>query len=109
MKDARTSNSFGVRSKPRDIPIPAKRYGLISNHFIQEGRLMLQQPAHWIVFPQRKRSGSLFVVLMTLMRRSEKNWQPFVRPAKWLRSSISWCKHFYTWFASSKENTWRVG
>jgi transposase len=38
------------------------------------------------------------------MKRSERNWQPFVRPVRGLRPSTNWCRSFYRWSASWKEN-----
>ena len=38
------------------------------------------------------------------MKRSERNWHPFVRQVRRPRPSTSWFRSFYRWFASWKEN-----
>ena len=43
---------------------------------------MFRLPPHWTIFRQRRRSGSSSAPSRSLIQRSEKNWQPFVKSSK---------------------------
>src|SRR5712692_4020119 len=92
-----------------DIPIPPKRCEPISNHFMAKGKPTCQKPPPWTIFLRRRLCGSLSVMVTISMRRSEKNWRPFVRQVRRLRPSTTWFKRFYRWFASFKGSNLRAG
>ena len=103
--DVITSNRSGVRSKRGDILIRIVRCEPTSNHFVARGKPNFQPLPPWTVFPPKRPPGSLFAPSRLSMRKSNKNWQPFVRPARRLRPSTNWGKGFYRWFAPAEAST----
>src|SRR5438270_251503 len=109
MRDVTTFNRSGARSKLRDMRIPIGRYGLTSNPFVAKSQPIFPTPLALTTFRQKKRCGFSSVISKIEMKRSERNWQPFVRQVRQLRPSTNWFRGFYRWFASSKENVLTLG
>ena len=108
-KDVITSNSSGVKSKLRDIPIQIVHCEGNSGHDREKRKGVSYLLRHWTTLRPRQQSGSLSVHSTILMPRSERNSKPFVRPVKQSRSFTNWFKSFCRWFANETASNLRTG
>src|SRR6266487_110424 len=92
-----------------DTPIPIGHCGLILNRFVAKSKPLSPKPLALTTFRPKRPCGSSSVISRIEMKRSERNWQPFVRQVRRLRPSTSWFRSFYRWFASCKENVLMPG
>src|SRR2546423_1717229 len=79
MRDVTTFNSSGARSKLWDIPILIRLCDAIWKPCVKKSQAMCQKLPAWTTFRRKRPCGSSSVISRIEMKRSARNWQPFVR------------------------------